>query len=49
MDVSSSSTPLSPNIGARFFWLTLVNGVPRTCQHHSLEDWMQEGYRARLA
>jgi len=36
---------LEPNIGAAYFWLTLVKGG-RDLQQHALEDWMQEGYRA---
>ena len=36
---------LEPNIGAAYFWLTLVKGG-RELQHHALEDWMEEGYRA---
>jgi len=33
------------NIGAAYFWLTLVKGG-RELQQHAFEDWMQEGYRA---
>ena len=36
---------LEPNIGAAYFWVTLVKGG-RELQQHALEDWMQEGYRA---
>ena len=36
---------LEPNIGAAYFWLTLVKGG-RDLQQHALEDWMEEGYRA---
>ncbi len=36
---------LEPNIGASYFWLTLVKGG-RDLQQHALEDWMQEGHRA---
>ena len=36
---------LEPNLGAAFFWLTLVKGG-RELQQHALEDWMEEGYRA---
>src|SRR6266513_6085887 len=36
---------LEPNIGAAYFWLTLVKGG-RELQQHSLEDWMEKGYRA---
>jgi glutathione S-transferase len=36
---------LEPNLGAAYFWLTLVKGG-RELQSHALEDWMQEGYRA---
>jgi glutathione S-transferase len=36
---------LEPNIGAAYFWLTLVKGG-RELQQHALEDWMEEGYRA---
>ena len=36
---------LEPNIGAAYFWLTLVKGG-RELQRHALEDWMEEGYRA---
>ena len=35
---------LEPNIGAAYFWLTLVKGG-RDLQQHALEDWMEEGYR----
>jgi glutathione S-transferase len=35
---------LEPNIGAAYFWLTLVKGG-RELQQHALEDWMEEGYR----
>ena len=36
---------LEPNIGAAYFWLTLVKGG-RDLQRHAFEDWMEEGYRA---
>jgi glutathione S-transferase len=36
---------LEPNLGAAYFWLTLVRGG-RELQSHALEDWMEEGYRA---
>src|SRR6266704_3250669 len=36
---------IEPNIGAAYFWLTLVKGG-RELQQHSLEDWMEKGYRA---
>jgi glutathione S-transferase len=36
---------LEPNIGAAWFWLTLIKGG-RELQSHSLEDWMESGYRA---
>jgi glutathione S-transferase len=36
---------LEPNIGAAWFWLTLVRGG-RELQHHAIEDWMENGYRA---
>jgi glutathione S-transferase len=36
---------LEPNIGAAWFWLTLIKGG-RELQSHSLEDWMENGYRA---
>ena len=36
---------LEPNLGAAYFWLTLVKGG-RDLQSHALEDWMEEGYRA---
>jgi len=36
---------LEPNLGAAYFWLTLVRGG-RELQQHALEDWMEEGYRA---
>ena len=36
---------LEPNLGAAYFWLTLVKGG-RELQSHALEDWMEEGYRA---
>ena len=36
---------LEPNLGAAYFWLTLVKGG-RDLQQHALEDWMEEGYRA---
>src|ERR1700730_7290782 len=36
---------LESNIGAAYFWLTLVKGG-RDLQQHALEDWMEEGYRA---
>ena len=36
---------LEPNLGAAYFWLTLVKGG-RDLQRHALDDWMEEGYRA---
>jgi len=36
---------IEPNIGAAYFWLTLVKGG-RELQQHALEEWMEEGYRA---
>jgi glutathione S-transferase len=36
---------LEPNLGAAYFWLTLVKGG-RELQSHALEDWMEEGYHA---
>lgn len=36
---------LEPNIGAAWFWLSLVKGG-RELQRHALEDWMEEGHRA---
>jgi glutathione S-transferase len=36
---------LEPNLGAAYFWLTLIKGG-RELQSHALEDWMEEGYRA---
>jgi glutathione S-transferase len=36
---------LEPNLGAAYFWLTLVRGG-RELQQHALEDWMEEGYRS---
>ena len=36
---------LEPNIGAAYFWLTLVKGG-RELQQHALEDWMEEGNRS---
>ena len=36
---------LEPNIGAAWFWLTLIRGG-RELQQHALEDWMENGYRA---
>src|SRR6187455_2751716 len=36
---------LEPNIGAAYFWLTLVKGG-RDLQQHALEDWMERGYAA---
>jgi glutathione S-transferase len=36
---------IEPNIGAAYFWLTLVKGG-RELQQHALDDWMEEGYRA---
>ena len=42
---SSSSTALEPNLGAAYFWLTLIKGG-RDLQSHAIEDWMEEGHRA---
>jgi glutathione S-transferase len=36
---------LEPNLGAAWFWLTLVRGG-RELQVHALEDWMEKGYQA---
>ena len=36
---------LEPNIGAAYFWLTLIKGG-RELQQHALEDWLENGYRA---
>jgi glutathione S-transferase len=36
---------LEPNLGAAYFWLTLVKGG-RDLQQHAFEDWMEEGHRA---
>jgi len=36
---------LEPNLGAAYFWLTLVKGG-RDLQQHALEDWLEEGHRA---
>jgi glutathione S-transferase len=36
---------LEPNLGAAYFWLTLIKGG-RELQQHAMEDWMEEGYRA---
>ena len=36
---------LEPNLGAAYFWLTLIKGG-RDLQQHAVEDWMEEGYRA---
>jgi glutathione S-transferase len=36
---------LEPNIGAAWFWLTLIKGG-RELQHHAIENWMEKGYHA---
>jgi glutathione S-transferase len=36
---------LEPNIGAAYFWLSLIKGG-RELQRHALDDWMENGYRA---
>jgi glutathione S-transferase len=36
---------LEPNLGAAYFWLSLVKGG-RDLQTHALEDWMERGYGA---
>jgi glutathione S-transferase len=36
---------LEPNIGAAYFWLSLVRGG-RELHANSLEEWMEKGYRA---
>jgi glutathione S-transferase len=36
---------LEPNIGAAWFWLTLIKGG-RELQQHAIEDWMEKGYQA---
>jgi glutathione S-transferase len=38
---------LEPNIGAAYFWLSLVKGG-RDLHEHALEDWMEQGYRALM-
>ena len=36
---------LEPNIGAAYFWLSLVRGG-RELHTNSIEDWMERGHRA---
>jgi glutathione S-transferase len=36
---------LEPNLGAAWFWLTLIKGG-RELQSHAIEDWMENGYQA---
>ena len=36
---------LEPNIGAAWFWLTLVRGG-RDLQYHAIENWMEKGYQS---
>ena len=36
---------LEPNIGAAWFWLTLIKGG-RELQSHAIEDWLERGYQA---
>jgi glutathione S-transferase len=36
---------LEPNIGAAYFWLSLIKGG-RELQRYALDDWMEEGYRS---
>src|ERR1700683_4212671 len=36
---------LEPNLGAAYFWLTLIKGG-RELQSHAIEEWMEEGHRA---
>src|SRR5687768_1765976 len=36
---------LEPNIGAAYFWLSLVKGG-RDLQRHALDEWMEEGHRS---
>ena len=36
---------LEPNIGAAWFWLTLIKGG-RELQAHAIDDWMERGYQA---
>ncbi len=36
---------LAPNLGAAYFWLTLVKGG-RELQRHAFEGWMEVGHRA---
>src|SRR5262249_18728952 len=36
---------LEPNIGAAWFWLTLVKRGPER-QPHAIDDWMERGYQA---
>ena len=42
---SSNSIQLEPNLGAAWFWLTLIKGG-RELQLHAVEDWTEQGYRA---
>jgi glutathione S-transferase len=36
---------LEPNLGAAYFWLTLIKGG-RELQSHAIDDWMEQGHRA---
>ena len=36
---------LESNIGAAWYWLTLIKGG-RELQHHAIENWMERGYQA---
>lgn len=36
---------LEPNLGAAYFWLSLIKGG-RELQQHAIEDWMEQGHRA---
>jgi glutathione S-transferase len=36
---------LQPNLGAAWFWLTLIKGG-RELQMHAFEEWMEKGYQA---
>ena len=44
MDVLRAAQP-QPNLGAAYFWLTLVKGG-RELQSHAFDEWMEEGHRA---
>jgi glutathione S-transferase len=36
---------LEPNLGAAYFWLSLIKGG-RELQQHAIEDWMEQGHAA---